>query len=116
MIAGKFLLFTALSFFTFQPQVSASDDVNDPLTGFTVSKDDIVKGLDHLKSEGKISQADYDKAKSELSGMSDSSVDELKDKAVGIVRNNPDKALELVKAPKVNPEEVQKQLKEAGLD
>jgi len=113
MITGKMLLFTLLSFFMFQSPLSASElesENVDPLANFTVSKDEISKSLDSLKSSGKISDADYQKAKKELGGMSDSQISAIKETAIGMVRNDPDKAVELVNAKKIDTSAVQKQI------
>lgn len=112
MIIGKFLAFTLLSFCLFQSTVSANDDLDkDPLEGFTVSKSDIISSLDSLKKMGKISEADYQKAKKELEAMSDSQVSALKETAVGMVRNDPDKAVDLVnKGAKIDTEAAKKQI------
>ncbi len=110
MVFGKALIITLLSFFLFQGNLSANDDF-DLLSNFQVSKDDISKSLDNLRQMGKISEEDYQKAKKELSGMSNNQVSALKETAVGLVRNDPDKAVGLVKkGSAINPEEVRKQI------
>lgn len=113
MITGKILFFTLLSFFMFQSPLSASElesEDKDPLAGFTVSKDEIAKSLDNLKAGGKISDADYQNAKKDLGGMSDTQISAIKETAIGMVRNNPDKAVELVNANKIDASAVQKQI------
>lgn len=112
MFIGKFLAFTLLSFFLYQSTVSAEDLFDkDPLEGFSVSKGDIEKSLDGLRKSGRISEEDYQKAKKELGAMSDSQVSALKETAVGMVRNDPDKAVDLVnKGEKIDPEAVRKQI------
>lgn len=114
MITGKMLLFTLLSFFLFQSPLSASEseEMADPLANFTVSKDEIAKSLDNLKASGKISDADYQKAKKELGGMSDTQISAIKETAIGMVRNDPDKAVELVNANKIDTAAVEKQIKD----
>lgn len=115
MAKGFALIITLLSFFLFQGNLSASDDL-DPLANFQVSKDDIIKSLDNLKQMGKISEEDYQKAKKELGGMSNNQVSALKETAVGLVRNDPDKAVSLVnKGGQINAEEVKKQIGELSL-
>ncbi len=114
MSTGKRLFFTAmtlLSFVMFQSNLSASEEDVDTLTQDTmsISKDDIIKSLDSLKKEGKITEDDYQRAKKELLGMSDAQVNGIKKTAEGMVRNNPDKAVDLVKGPKVDVKEVKKQ-------
>ncbi|MBY0413280.1 MAG: hypothetical protein K2Q18_03910, partial [Bdellovibrionales bacterium] len=109
MTFGKFicsLFFTALLF----QNVSSASDNEDPLQNITVSKAEIDKSLDKMRSDGKISVQDYNSAKKELAGMSDTHVTAIKELAVGMIRNNPDKALELVQAPKVDLEEAQRQI------
>lgn len=112
MFFGKLLAITLLSFCLFQNTVSASEDLDkDPLEGFTVSKEDIIKSLDGLKKMGKISESDYQKAVKELTSMSDAQVSALKETAVGMVRNDPDKAVELVnKGNKIDTEAAKKQI------
>lgn len=110
MITGKMLFFALLSFFIFQSPLSASEEMADPLANFSVSKDEISKSLDGLKASGKISDADYQKAKVELLGMSDAKVNAIKETAIGMVRNNPDKAVELVNANKIDTAAIQKQI------
>lgn len=114
MLLGKALVITLLSFFFFNGNISANDDL-DPLAGFTVSKDDINKSLDNLKQMGKISEEDYQKAKKELGGMSDHQVSALKETAVGLVRNDPDKAVGLVQGAKIDANEVKKQIGDLSL-
>lgn len=102
MSTGKRFFFTAmtlLSFFMFQSNLSAQEDA-DPLSNITVSKEDIVKSLDMLKKQGKISEADYQKAKAELMSMSDSQVNGIKESAVDIVKKDPKKAMEMVNPKK----------------
>lgn len=113
MFFGKFLVFTLLSFFLYQSTVSANDEMKDPLEGFSVSKEDIIKSLDSLKKMGKISEEDYQKAKKELGGMSDAQIGALKETAVGMVRNDPDKAVDLVnKGGKIDPAATQTQIRD----
>lgn len=114
MSKSKSLFFTAVtlfSFITFQSNLSASEDDVDTLTQDTmkIPKDEIVKSLDNLKKEGKISDADYQKAKTELLAMSDEQLNGIKKKAEGMIRNDPDKAVDLVKQKKIDLKEVEKQ-------
>jgi hypothetical protein len=109
---------TALALFTltfFSLPTHADEVEADPLAGIQMSKSDVMQGLEMLKKEGKISNDDYVKAQKQLAGMSDSAISGMKDQAVAIIRKDPDKAVELYKAPKVDPNEVQKQLNSAGI-
>lgn len=112
MTFGKFICTFIFTAALSQGQVIASDTAPevDPLTNITVSKDEISQSLDKLKKEGKISATDYEAAKKELDGMSPGHVTAIKELAVGMIRNNPDKALELVQSPKVDFEEAKRQI------
>lgn len=115
MIMGK-LLITLSAFLMFQTPLSANDDLDtDPLVGLSVSKDDIIKSMEALKKQGKISDADFQKAKKELAGMSDSQVNAMTDSAVDIIRKDPDKALGLVNGAKIDVNEVKKQAESAKI-
>ena len=109
MTSGKLVALTLISFLLFQSPLSASEDV-DTLSTIKVSKEDILKSLDGLKKAGKISAADYEAAKKELIGMNDTQIDAIKETAVGVVKNNPEKADELLKAKKIDTKEVKKQI------
>jgi len=68
----KKTLITLMAFFLFQSPLSANDELDvDPLSNINISKEDIIKSLKILKKKGKISKADYRKAKKELVGISD---------------------------------------------
>ena len=121
MISKKLLRSTALmSIITtalalFSSQLLFAEEVNsDPLVGIKMSKSDVMQGLEMLKKEGKISNDDYIKAQKELAGMSDAAIDGMKDKAIAVIRKDPDKAVDLYKAPKVDLKEVEKQVNSAG--
>lgn len=90
---------------------SAQDDV-DPLANFKVSKTDILKSLETLKNSGQIGQADYDKAVKELGSMSNAQVEGMAQTAIGMVRNDPDKATSLLKSKNIDLKEVEKQIGE----
>ncbi len=97
MLTCKNLLFILLTFFIFNSQLSAAEDLDvDTLSNFSVSKDEILKSLDTLKSQGKISDSDYQKAKKELMGMNDNQVNGIRDKAVELVKKDPKKAADIV--------------------
>ena len=107
----KKILITLMAFFLFQSPLSANDELNiDPLSNISISKEDIIKGLETLRKQGKISDADYEKAKKELLSISDSQIKSITEKAVDVIRKDPDKAVELVNAVKVDPNEVKKQI------
>ena len=93
-------------------QVNAQDI--DPLANFTISKDEISQSLDKLRATGKISEADHAAAKKELAQMNDAQVGSIKDKAIGIVRKDPDKALELINKPTIDAKEVEARLNAAN--
>lgn len=92
------------------PVAYAQDDI-DPLSNVKVSKEEIFKSLENLKSQGQISADDYEKAKLQLSGMDANQIEGLNQTAVGMVRNNPDKAVELSQKP-FNEAAVKEQLQE----
>jgi hypothetical protein len=81
-----------------------------------VSKDDIIKSLEMMKKEGKLSDADYIKTKKELGNMDQSQIDSLNDKAVNFVKKNPEKADDMYKSlhlhndNKINYENLGKEL------
>jgi hypothetical protein len=107
MTFGKILLLSMCSFAILQTPAKAETD---PLANITVTKNEVAKSLDNLKKEGKISQKDYDDAQKALVGMSDAHLTAIKEMAVGMARNNPDKAMELVKAPSIDLAEAEKQM------
>lgn len=111
-IIGKYTLLIILSLTVFESSLSASEEGLDLLSDFKISKVEIVKSLDNLRKNGQISDAEYEKAKKELGGMSDSQVNAIKETAVGLVKNNPDKALELANAKKIDTDAVDKEIKE----
>lgn len=110
MIMGK-LLVILFTFFLFQSPLSANDNLDsDPLANIKVSKQDILLSMEALKKQGKISEADYQKAKKELEAMSDSQVNSITDTAVDVVRKDPDAAVGLLKGAKIDTNEVKKQV------
>lgn len=97
-----------------QSPLSANDELDiDPLANINVSKEEILKSMEVLRKQGKISNADYDRAKKELSGLSHSQVKSITETAVDVIRKDPDKALSLVNAAKLDPNEVKKQIESA---
>jgi hypothetical protein len=89
--------------------IRAEDDNKDPLVGIEVSSDEISKSLDGMKASGQISQKDYEEAKKQLSGMNSAQIKALSETAIGMVRNNPDKAVEL-STQKFNADATKKQI------
>ena len=100
----SFIIVSLLSINT----VNANDEV-DPLANFSITPGEIQKSLENLKKNGQISQEDYDKATKQLAGMSANEITALKETAIGMVRNDPDKAVELTKG-KINTAEIEKQI------
>lgn len=92
------ILVTLATYLLFQsPIKAADDDLNiDPLAGISVSKEDILKSMEALKKQGKISDADFETAKKELMGMSDAQIGNITETAVQVIRKDPDKAVGLV--------------------
>lgn len=110
MIMGK-LLVILFTFFLFQSPLSANDNLDtDPLANIKVSKEDILKSMEALKKQGKISEADYQNAKKELEAMSDSQVNSITDTAVDVIKKDPDKAVGLLQGAKIDTNEVKKQV------
>lgn len=110
----KKLIMVLLAFFLFQSLLLANDDLDvDPLANISVSKEDILKSMELLNKQGKISNADLEMAKKELSGLNNSQVQSITDTAVDIIRKDPDKALSLVNSAKINTNEVKKQIESA---
>lgn len=110
MIIGK-LLITLLTFFLFQSPISANDDLEgDPLANIKVSKEDILKSMEALKKQGKISDADYQKAIKELEGMNQSQINNITDTAVDVIRKDPDKAMGLLKGEKIDTKALKEQV------
>lgn len=92
--------------------VFAEDDMTNPLSDIKVNKNEIKVSLDKLKADGQISEADYKKALEQLGGINDTQISLMIDAAIGMVKNNPDKAADVVKSKKINTPEVQKQIKD----
>lgn len=69
----------------------------DSLDKMKVSKEEIYKSLEIMKKEGKISETDYLKSKKELKEMDQAQIEGLNQKAVGIVKKDPDKAKKIYK-------------------
>lgn len=110
----KLLLLALAIFVSIASPLSAGEDFSkDPLEGLKVSKTEILKSLDTLKAQGKISEADHKKATSEVNKMSDAQVSTINENAIGMVRNHPDKALEFANGSNlISSEEAKKQIQE----
>lgn len=90
--------------------VNADDEMADPLAGIEINSDEIQKSLANMKANGQISAEDFEKASKQLSTMSSTEIKTLNQAAIGMVRNDPDKAVELTKAKSINSAEVEKQV------
>ena len=76
------------------------------LPDFTVNKGEVEKSLKHLLEQGQISESDYKKAILQLGGMNDEQLSDLKNKALGIVKEDPKKAEKMINqkpAPATSP-------------
>ena len=83
---------------------SATEVEKDPLSEFSISKDEIAKTLENFRKEGKITEAEYLKTKKDLAGMDDKQVSDLNQKAMGVVKKDPEKANTLIKKNKIESE------------
>ena len=72
-----------------------------PMSDFNITKDGMLKSIESLKAQGIISQTDFDKAKKELSGLSDHQLKTITNSAIEIVKKDPKKALGLIDNMKV---------------
>lgn len=63
-----------------------------------------------MKANGQISAEDFEKAKKQLAGMSPTQIKALEETAKGMIRNDPDKAVDLAKGKKLDSDAVQKQI------
>ena len=81
----------------------------DPFASFDISKEGILKSLLLLKEKGTISEAEYEKAKKELSTISDAQVKSMTNTAIEIIKKDPDKALDIMNRQKIDFNEVKKQ-------
>ena len=59
----------------------------DLLSNIQVSKEDILSSMEMLKKQNKISEADFQKAKKELMDMDTSQLNDLNQKAIGIIKS-----------------------------
>lgn len=101
----KKLLLLSLLFFTSFTSY-AEEVLKDPLIDVKISKSEIEQSLKMLKQMGKISDEDYQKAMNDLSKIDQSKVDSLTENAKDLVRKDPDKALQLYKDKKFDPNKV----------
>lgn len=105
----KNTLITLMAFFIFHSPLSANDKMDAaPLPLINISKEDILKSIEALRKQGKITEAELEVAKKELSGLSDSQIKSITDIAIDIIKKDPDKALELMNSKKVDVNELNK--------
>lgn len=109
MKMGKILFLGLMTLSLIQSPLMASDI--DPLANITVSKGEVLKSLENMKNSGQITQKDYEETVKAVNGMSDQNLAAIKEMAVGMARNDPDKAMALAKAPKIDLAEAESQLK-----
>jgi len=65
-------------------------------SGVSISKDDISKSLDMLKSNGQFSAADIEREKEALKNMNDKDVNAITKKATDIVKKDPAAAEKMI--------------------
>ncbi len=107
----KKALITIMAFFWLQSPLSANDELElSPMSGINISKENILKSLEELKKQGKISDSDLEKAKKELSDLSDSQIKSMTKTAVDIIEKDPNKAMELMNLKKIDNDEVKKKI------
>lgn len=109
MKMGKLLCLGLLTLSLVQSPLMANDV--DPLANITISKSEVLKSLENMKKAGQITQKDFDETVKAVNGMSDQNLAAIKEMAVGMARNDPDKAMALAKAPKIDLVEAESQLK-----
>ena len=68
---------------------------------FAINKSEVEKSLKYLLEQGKISESDYQKAILQLGKMNDGQLNELKDKALGLVREDPKNAEKMINEKQV---------------
>ena len=109
MTMGKLLVFGLLTFTLIQTPLKASDI--DPLANISISKGEVLKSLENMKKAGQISEKDFNETVKAVNAMSDQNLAAIKEMAVGMARNDPDKAMALAKAPVIDLAEAERQLK-----
>ena len=109
MKMGKLFCLGLFAISLVQSPLQASDV--DPLANLTISKSEVLKSLENMKNAGQITQKDYEETVKSVNGMSDQNLSAIKDMALGMVRNDPDKAMALAKAPKIDLAVAEEQLK-----
>ena len=73
----KMTIFTLMAFFLLQSPLSANDKKPiDPLANSAISKEEVLKQIEELKKQGRISQADLDKAQKAMSAFMASQSDD----------------------------------------
>jgi len=105
-LLSVFSLVTLLSY----PCHLHAEEEGDPLNSVQISNGEILKSLEMMKANGQISAEDYEKAKTQLQGMSPTQIKALEETAKGMIRNDPDKAVELAKGKKLDSGAVQKKI------
>lgn len=107
----KYLLLTLTLISFAAPSMALEEGVDTiSLDTMKISKEDIMASLDKLRKGGQISEEDYQKAKKQLEGLSDAQIKGIKDKAVKIVKENPEVVNEAMKSKQMTPEEIKKSL------
>ncbi len=113
MLLNSLKISVLITFLTLSSSIFSSaysDDNVDPLIGLQISPAEILKSLEQMKATGQISAEDFEKAKRHVANMSSLEVKALNQTAIGMVRNNPDKAVELTKGKTIDTQAVQKQI------
>jgi ABC-type dipeptide/oligopeptide/nickel transport system ATPase component len=82
--------------------LDAEEIEKDPLVGISVSKAEIAKQLEDFKKQGKISDAEYLETQKLLNAMNESQISDINQKAIGMVRKDPDKAVALANMKKID--------------
>jgi hypothetical protein len=87
------IILLCLIFASYLTTAGAQDSA---MPDFTIKKSEIEKSLKHLLDQGQISESDYKKAMLQLGKMDDGQLNELKDKALGVVKEDPKKAKKMI--------------------
>ncbi len=110
MLFNSLKIATVVTCLSFSLSVFGEEENVDTLTGMQVSPEEIHKSLAKMKADGQISAEDFEKAKRHVASMSSTDLKVLNETAIGMVKNDPDKAVELSKG-KLDVGAVQKQIK-----
>ena len=81
-----------------------------PMPSLNLNKEGMLKTIESLRAQGKISQIDFEKAKKELLGLSDHQIKTMTETAIEIIKKDPEKALGLIDNMKVENNEVKKEV------